>query len=316
VTPAGPVTKAPLNPLAPARSASPFPASSGAAGVGSLTYAADQVAKAIGAGVPAPGLPQTVKVASGTDDSPSSLRVALLAMLLLAVGVGVVVGLLKLSDREQVTNVESEAHRLGLPSIVDSIAGDAAEPSVRIGDDARTALAELEKGGALLVFADPSKADSFVETAELAVEVHRRLRRCDGLQVALVIPAGRGASADASAAAVSQSLHSRGVTSDLLVLVDPLDDAGKPGLWRHTRFDVPEDVAAVFLENGLQSMRVSPPSAVASLTRSHVAPLVREALTRHPVVVPAPALPDVEPGNGEGDGLPERGPRGGVPPPK
>lgn len=275
--------------------------------MGSLTYAAEQAAKAIGAGVSAPGLPQTVNVASGADESPSSLRVALLAMAFLAVAVLVVVGLLKLSDREKVTNVESEAHRLGLPSIVDELARDAAEPTVRTGDEARAALGELEQGGALLLFADPSKPDTFVDTAELAVELHRRLRRCDGLAVGLVIPA----TADSTAASVRQSLRTRGVTSDLLVLVDPADDAGRPGLWRRTRFDVVEDVAAVLLEDGLQTMRVSPPSAVAALTRSHVAPLVREALSRHPVVAAAPPPPDaVEPGTGEGDGLPERGPRG------
>lgn len=306
-----------MNPLAPSRPAAP-PPSSGPLGVGSLTYAAEQAAKAVGAGVVAPGLPQTVNVASSGDESPSSLRVALLAMALLAAAVLVVVGLLRLSDREKVTNVEVEAHRLGLPSIVGSIQADAAEPSVMAGDDGLEALSTLERGGALLVFADPA-TPTFVETAEIAVEMHRRLRGREGLRVALVVPATPGAAdaaAGAAATAMRQSLQNRGVTSDLLVLLDPLDDAGRPGLWRRTRFDVPEDVAAVLLESGLQSMRVSPPSAVTPLTRSHVAPLVREALTRHPVTAPPAPPSEVDPTNGEGDGLPERGPRGGVPPPK
>jgi hypothetical protein len=63
-------------------------------------------------------------------------------------------------------------------------------------------------------------------------------------------------------------------------------------------------------------MRVSPPSAVAALTRSHVAPLVREALTRHPAVAANAPSGDADRPAGEGDGLPERGPRGGVPPSK
>jgi len=75
-------------------------------------------------------------------------------------------------------------------------------------------------------------------------------------------------------------------------------------------------VAAVLLESGLQSMRVSPPTAVGPLTRSHVAPLVREAVARHPGGAADEPSGDEDPTNGEGDGLPERGPRGGVPPPK
>jgi len=286
----------------------------GAPAVGSLTYAAEQAAKAVGSGVIAPGLPKSVNVASGADEAPSSLRVALLVMGLLAAAVLVVVGLLRLSDREKVTNVEVEAHRLGLPSIVRSDSGDAAEPSVLLGDEARSTLTDLEQGAALLVFADPA-TPAFVETAELAVELHRRLRGSAGLRVVLVVPAEPGA-ADAADAAMRQSLRTRGVTSDLLVLVDPVDDAGRPGLWRRTRFDVPEYVAAVLLESGLQSMRVSPPTAVGPLTRSHVAPLVREAVARHPGGAADEPSGDEDPTNGEGDGLPERGPRGGVAPPK
>ena len=101
------------------------------------------------------------------------------------------------------------------------------------------------------------------------------------------------------------TLRRSGVTSDLLVIVDPADDAGTAGLWRRTRFDVTDDSAAVLVENGLQSMRVSPPSSSMALSRSHVAPLVREALARHPAVVQAPAVDD-DPAASEGDTVPER----------
>ena len=306
----GPKLTAPLNPLAPAPTSvtsKPPPLHVGAPAIGSLTHAAEEVAKSVGSGVGAPGLPASVSVAPAGDGSPSSLRVALLAMGLLAAAVLVVVGLFRLSDREQVTNVEAEATRLGLPTLVASTA-DTAEPSVRTADEARAALAELERAGALLFFADPSSAEG-IDTAELAVEIHRRLRDREGLRVALIVPAPPGPAASASADAVRDVLRGRGVTSDLLVLVDPIDESSRAGLWRRTRFDVPEASAAVLIEDGLQAMRVSPPTAGMALTRSHVAPLVREALARHPVVVSpgsGEAPVDDDPAAGEGDTVPER----------
>lgn len=259
-----PTTQAPFNPLAVASAPASKPtALPGAAPVAAQTF------------------PAEVNVASAEDESPSSLRVALLAMGLLAAAVLVVVGLFRLSDREQVTNVEADARRLGLPPLAASAAADAAEPSIMTDDRARTTLAELETGGALLFFADPSTAEG-IDTAEVAVEMHRRLRGFEGLRVALVVPAtlSLAAPSPADAVAVRDDLRRRGVTSDLLVLVDPVDEAHRPGLWRRTRFDVSESSAAVLLEGGLQSMRVSPPSPTMPLTRSHVAPLVREALAR------------------------------------
>ena len=298
-----PTTQAPLNPLAAAgiplaaagtsTARPPAPPSAPNATPGPSPASA---APAPAPSVSGPSLPAEVSVVAQGEDSPSSLRVALYAMGFLAAAVLVVVGLSRLSSRDQVTNVEADARRLGLPSPIERPAEDAAEPVVETDDRARATLAELETGGALLFFADPATAEG-IETAEVAVEMHRRLRGRDGLRVALVVPASPGAAVNvaaqsaADASAVRANLRRGSVTSDLLVLVDPVDDAHRPGLWRRTRFDVSEPIAAVLLEDGLQSMRVSPPSANMALTRAHVAPLVREALVRQAEASAAEAPP-------------------------
>ena len=195
-------------------------------------------------------------------------------MAFLAAAVGVVVLLTKLAGSDRDGSADDEAVRLRLPALV---ASDRDQESVAVQPltDEGGALADLGRGGVLLVFAKPSVA-SGIDTARLAVDLHRRLRDRAGLRVVLVVPSDGvpGATGPNSA---GEALRRLGVTGDLSVVFDPAGDDGVSGRWRRTHWKVDEDNAAVLLEDGVEVLRVTPPTFSAPLTRAQVAWLGRRA---------------------------------------
>jgi len=291
---------APFNPLAPATPAArPVPDSPRVAPVPPRVEVATPVVAPPSSGGPvatgaAPGLPSSVEVAPTSDPSPSSLRVVLLATALLAASVLVAVGLMRASGRDSTAGAEAEGARLKLPAIVVA-PEDAADPVVRAGEEARAAVADLDRSVTLVVFADTSNPE-WPSTAETAVEMHRRLRERNGVYAVLVVPEPQGKSGDAIRSTVRDSLRSGGVTSDIVVIVDPPDEKGVAGRWRRTKFGVTDGTAAVLVEDGVTTMQVVPPSSTSPLTRVHLAPLMWAAMRRTSAAAPTP-----DPAGGAGE---------------
>lgn len=209
----------------------------------------------------------------GEEPPASSLRFALAVMAFLVAAVLAAVLLLRPgSDTEDAKSAEEDAGRLGLPSL--SSWNGAFEDPVVLGPGPAPGLeVPWSRGGALLVFADPS-TDAGKKTAALAVELHRRLRGRDA-RVVLVVPRASVSTVDADA--IPASLRESGVTADVLVW---LDGEGAASL-RRSVFAVPESSAALWLEDGVEEMRVVPPAPDAALSRTHAAPLVRALVQRH-----------------------------------
>ena len=254
---------------------------------GSLTHAAETAAKQVAHGVPAPVAPPPPLV----HEEPSSpLRLALVVMGFLAATILVVVALLHASGSSAAElSPDEDAARLGLPAIVGS-PHDADFATLVGGGVPMADLLELQRGGVLLVFARPS-APVGLDTAEMGVDMHRRLRNRD-LEVVLVLPRESvAAGANADEAALREALRTLGITSDVKVLLDPADERG-PGRLRRGLFTMPEDDAAILLEDGVEVMRVVPPSPALALSRAHLAPLVRAALSRHGERLPPPPAPE------------------------
>lgn len=217
--------------------------------------------------------PVTTTSSTSADETSSPLRFALLVMSFLAAAV-VLVTLVLNTGRGNADEVEDDPVRLGLPRL-ERAAGDDAFPVVLSGGSTTPDTTLLESGTVLLVFADAAR-DAGRETAELAVEMHRRLRAYD-VRTVLVIPREVVTSErQADESVLKEKLSALGVKSDIAVLLDVADERGGSHL-RRARWQVPESNAAVVVRGGLEVMRVTPPSGSAALVRAHLAPLVKTA---------------------------------------
>jgi hypothetical protein len=154
-------------------------------------------------------------------------------MAFLAAAVGVVVLLTKLAGSDRDGSADDEAVRLRLPALV---ASDRDQESVAVQPltDEGGALADLGRGGVLLVFAKPSVA-SGIDTARLAVDLHRRLRDRAGLRVDSWSRATR--SRRHGAQLRRRGAQRLGVTGDVRRL-RPRGDDGVSERWRRTHWKV------------------------------------------------------------------------------
>jgi hypothetical protein len=216
-------------------------------------------------------------------------------MALLAAAVFAVVGVLN-AGRSAADAVEDDPVRLRLPELV-ATAADATFPVPLSGGSLAPDLALLERGVVLLVFADGSRA-SGVETARLGVEMHRRLRAYE-VRTVVVLPREVVTSdRNADEAAIKEKLKVLGIEGDVAVLLDPPDDRAASHM-RRVRWQVADANAAVVLQDGVELMRVLPPSSDGPLLRAHLAPLV---LTAANVGGLRPPEPEGDGGNGNREG--------------
>lgn len=286
----GPLPPAPFNPLAPAASggaptaaprpspapvlAHPSPSPRVPAPVGAPGQAPAPAGPSRAGATPFPAVPPAPATAPALADHPSPLRLALLVMAFLAAAVGVVVLLTKLADSGSRGASDDEGARLQLPALVASDRDHDVVQASPLTDDGAT-FADLGRGGVLLVFAKPT-GSAGIDTAQLAVDLHRRLRDRAGLRVALVVPSD-GVAGATGPNSMGEALRRVGVAGDLLVVVDPVGDDGHAGRWRRGHWKVDEENAAVLLEDGVEILRVTPPTLSSPLTRAQVAWLGRRA---------------------------------------
>ncbi|MBL9086013.1 MAG: SUMF1/EgtB/PvdO family nonheme iron enzyme [Planctomycetia bacterium] len=251
----------PARPASPTTSATPPAADRAAA----FRQAADEATRAVAA--------PTTTSSTSAEETTSPLRFALLVMGFLAAAVFAVTLVLN-SGRGNADVVEDDPVRLGLPRL-ETADGDESFPVVLSGGSTTPDTTLLESGTVLLVFADAAR-DAGRETAELAVEMHRRLRPYD-VRTVLVVPREVVTSdRQADESVLKEKLAALGVKGDVAVLLDASDERGGSHLKR-ARWQVTEPNAAVVVRGGLEVMRVTPPSASTALVRAHLTPLVKTA---------------------------------------
>jgi hypothetical protein len=201
----------------------------------------------------------------------------------LAVAVFVVAAILSASRSDA---PESNRAKLKLPTLIAN-PRDLKPPHVLFAGVAQPDVSALETGATMLVFADGTSAAS-LRTANLAVEMHQRLRP-HPVRVVLVLPRELLTSAptldDSDAKARLEAL---GVTTDIDVFLDPRDAQG-PGQFRRGRWRYTDDRnGALLLRDGAEWMRVTPPPSTNGLLPSHLAPLVNQLATSYPATEDGP----------------------------
>jgi hypothetical protein len=173
---------------------------------------------------------------------------------------------------------DADAVALGFPPIVARADLDSAPPRV-VGDgDTDEAVAAVQQGGTLLVFADPTSRPGG-ETAKVAIDLHRRLRNRD-VRVVLVVPQGSVAGTRTDVASIQRALVNAGVVTDVEVLVDPTDEKGE-GRLKRTAWKMRDACGAIVLEDGRESMRFAPPDADSPLQLIDMKRAVDRLLLRH-----------------------------------
>ncbi len=179
---------------------------------------------------------------------------------------------------------------LGFPPIAAADHLDGAYPSLFGRGSAEAALDPLQKGGVLFVFADPTQ-ETGLESARVAIDVHRRLRARE-VRVVLVVPRGAFAGNRTDEASILEALGHAGVVTDVEVLLDPSDERGA-GHWRRTVFHVFDEAGAVLWEEGREAWRVTPPDPGGALQLAWLKSAVLRLWEEYPrkEVPPPPPTP-------------------------
>jgi hypothetical protein len=215
------------------------------------------------------------------------LRLAVLGILVLTAAAILVVFLHSASGPPAAPGegaAKDPGEALGVPPIVAEKDRDDAPPRLYGGGRSDASLDPLKEGLVLLVFADPREPGG-LDTARVAVDLHRRLRDRRA-RVVLVVPRESLPSEPADPDSLAQALRRLGVATDVKVLLDASDADGS-GALRRTAFGVAESTAAVLFEDGVETWRVTPATPGAALDGRSFAAAVNRLRSAPPIGPPA-----------------------------
>lgn len=221
---------------------------------------------------------------------------AVIVMAFLAAATVLVVVLQKATQptRPSVSGDEDTAASvLGFPPIVKADHLDTAPPTLFGGGREDASIDPLTRGAVLFVFADPT-VETGLDSARVAIDVHRRLRARD-VRVVLVVPRGAVAGNDPAEASVRQALLENRVVTDVLVLLDPSDEKGA-GHLKRTAFGLHDESGAVLWEDGRETWRITPHDPGGAIPLSHMKTVVDHLWNDYPAkAIPPPPGPATDP---------------------